>query len=60
MYGTIAKPCDFESYVSLNQLDDIDEPEENRYCSSAVNIAGCIFMFTTIYGFVFYLLYYKI
>jgi len=58
MYGTIAKPSAFHEYVSLNQLDDIDEPEENRYFSSAVNIAGCIFMFTTIYGFVFYLVYY--
>jgi len=58
MYGTIAKPSDFESYVSLNQLYYIDEPEKTDYCSNACNIAGCVLMFTSIYGVVFYLLYY--
>jgi len=58
MYGTIAKPSDFEAYVSLNQLDDIDEPEENNYCSNARNIVGCILVSTTIYGLFFYLVYY--
>jgi hypothetical protein len=56
MYGTIAKPSAFESYVSLNQLDDIDDPEENNYCINARNIVGCVLIFTTIYGFVFYIL----
>jgi hypothetical protein len=60
MYGTIAKLSAFDEYVSLNQLDDIDEPEKTDYCSNACNIAGCSLMFTTIYGFVCYLLYYKI
>jgi hypothetical protein len=60
MYGTIAKPSAFDEYVSLNQLDDIDEPEENRYCSNAVNIAGCVLVSTIIYGGIFYLVYYKI
>ena len=58
MYGTIEKPSNFESYVSLNQLNDIDEPEKSDYCINARNIAGCVFMFTSIYGVVFYLVYY--
>ena len=56
MYGTIAKTSDFESYVSLNQLDSIDEPEKSDYCINARNIACCVLMFTTIYGVIFYLL----
>jgi hypothetical protein len=58
MYGTIAKTADFESYVSLNQLDSIDEPEKSEYCINARNIAGCVLVFTSIYGVVFYLVYY--
>jgi len=60
MYGTIDKPSVFEAYVSLNQLDYIDEPEENNYCSNARNIVGCVLAVTSAYGLVFYLLYYKI
>uniref|UniRef100_A0A6C0LBA3 Uncharacterized protein n=1 Tax=viral metagenome TaxID=1070528 RepID=A0A6C0LBA3_9ZZZZ len=58
MYGTIAKPSDFESYVSLNQLDNLDEPEKSEYCINACNIAGCILVSTIIYGLFFYLVYY--
>ena len=58
MYGTIAKPSDFDEYVSLNQLDSIDEPKKTDYCINARNIAGCILVSTTIYGVIFYLLYY--
>jgi len=58
MYGTIDKPSVFEAYVSLHQLDDIDEPEKSEYCINAHNIAGCVLMFTSIYGVVFYLVYY--
>ena len=58
MYGTIAKSSDFESYVSLHQLDSIDEPEKSEYCINARNIAGCVLVFTSIYGVVFYLVYY--
>jgi hypothetical protein len=56
MYGTIAKTSDFESYVSLHQLDSIDEPEKTDYCINARNIAGCVLAITSIYGVVFYLL----
>jgi len=60
MYGTIEKPSNFESYVSLNQLDNIDEPEKTDYCNNARNITGCILVSTTIYGVVFYLVYYYV
>jgi hypothetical protein len=58
MYGTIEKPSNFESYVSLNQLDNLDEPEKSEYCINAHNIAGCVLVSTTIYGVFFYLVYY--
>jgi hypothetical protein len=58
MYGTITKPSDFEEYVSLNQLDSIDEPEKSEYCINARNIAGCVLVYTTFYGIIFYILYY--
>ena len=58
MYGTIDKPSVFEAYVSLNQLEDIDEPEITDYCNNAFNIAGCVLAITSIYAVVFYLVYY--
>jgi hypothetical protein len=58
MYGTIAKPYDFESYVSLHQLDDMDEPEKTNYCNNAFIIAGCIMVSTIIYGLIFYIVYF--
>jgi len=58
MYGTIVKPSDFESYVSLNQLDEIDEPEKPNYYKVACIIAGCVLVSTIIYGGIFYLVYY--
>lgn len=42
----------------VNQLDSIDEPEKSDYCINARNIAGCVLVFTSIYGVVFYLVYY--
>ena len=59
MYGTIAKQSDFdEEYVSLNQLDNIDEPEKPNYYKVAFIIAGCVSVSTIIYGGIFYLIYY--
>ena len=55
MYGTIAKPSNFEDeYVSLNPIEDIENDNvENK--NVYYNIAGCIFVFVTIYGIVFYM-----
>ena len=58
MYGTIDKPSVFEAYVSLNQLTDIDEEENTNYCNNAFNIAGCVLAVTSVYGLVFYLLFF--
>ena len=59
MYGTIINPIDFdEEYISLRQLDDIDDYETNNYYINSSNIAGCILVCTTIYGIAFYLIYY--
>ena len=61
MYGTIAKQSEFdEEYVSLNQLDNIDEPEKPNYYKVACIIAGCILVSTIIYGGIFYNVYFVI
>jgi hypothetical protein len=55
MYGAITKnPSDFEEYVSLHQLDDIDKQEENSYCNNARNIGGCVLVFTSICSIIFF------
>ena len=58
MYGTIAKPSVFEEYVSLNQLDDIEETEKNTYYNNGCNVAACVLVSTSIYGVIFYIVYY--
>jgi hypothetical protein len=58
MYGTIAKPSVFEEYVSLNQLDDIEEPENTIYYTNGCNVAACVLVSTSIYGVIFYIAYY--
>jgi hypothetical protein len=56
MYGTITKPSHFEDeYVSLNPIQDIENDNvENK--NVYYNIAGCIVVFITVYGIVFYML----
>jgi len=59
MYGAITKNPDFyEEYVSLNQLDTLDEPEKLGYCHNACNISVCILVFASFYGAIFYLVFY--
>ena len=58
MYGSVTKPSDFEEYVSLHQLESIDEPEKSDYCTNAWKIAGCVLL--TIYGFIYYIVFYVI
>lgn len=60
MYGTVKQSQFDEEYVSLNHLNDIDEPEKIDYCTNAFNVAGCCLACTTVYGVIFYILYYVI
>ena len=54
MYGAIIKKPEFdEEYVSLQH---IAEPEENRY----YDIACYVLVITSIYGIVFFLLFYAL
>ena len=55
MYGATTTFTDFEEYVSLHQLNDMDKEQEKiGYC----NVAGCVLVFTTVYGVIVYLVFY--
>jgi len=58
MYGTIKQSHFEEEYVSLNQLDNIDEPENTNYYTNGCNVAACVLVSTSIYGVIFYIVYY--
>jgi len=54
MYGTVNHPPLFEEYVSLNQLEDLETPE-NDYCNNALNIATWVLAYASAIGAIYYL-----
>jgi len=60
MYGSTQNPPElYEEYVSLNQMNDLEvEVEEKNNYAPYYNVGGCILVFASFYGAVFYILFY--
>jgi hypothetical protein len=52
MYGTIKNPTEFEEYVSLNQLDEIED-KPSHSCRNYAFVFVVIFVVILVFLFVF-------